>query len=910
MSQATRGKEKAGEELLESIVEAGTKAFDPVAPDRIRPTRIAEFDGLIERTKTLNLLAALNKLIRPDAVPPWLRPKLLEKLTCVPLRPDGVRGTLEFVVSVHPSSTVKVSEAAVPQKRGANITQEALELASKVLSSNPKSVTPERWYSTISAQLLPLLDGNEGLDLTKAASYVIGFGILGRQISGALGTPGYRFLAMRLLGPIQPPPGLDFDQDADAELGDGILSAGRDRVLVPYDDLVTALRRLHSLLLLHPNPNLCKRLLMPIILGLWALASWSAPQPHVAENVCKPALELLKVYLKVAPTPDRILQLIHNLGYPGGYDKSNPEWIYAATEAGLIQIVDARHRAGELSASTSGFSLDTIDQKTSRLLDILLSSISDADISTAFLELLRKWLKSAKGSKRGRIVVNEEDENDPIIQLNEIKTLQAMLERFPEKLATQPKHLLDLVGQILAGSGDALDGNDEVTGVALSLLNVIITAPGFQKSRVDPDALSLIESSLDKISGAPSNLSQTACNLRIVLVYRDELDPASSTTTAPTDRQIEDRKAYSLAISYITEPEAPPPIRVEGLNLISTLITSNSPVLDIPGILVLLSSLISDSDEFIYLRVIKVYTLLCNRHPQSVVRELTDHFLDAKETHPLDARLRFGEALLQVMQRLGETFAGSLAAETGTALLAVAGRRGRRPKTEARQRREARAREKRNREAAEAWGGEVPDLMSGDEQEEEERTRNEALQRIVEGWESKRGSEDVRVRASALSVLGAAVEVSVAGVGREVVTGAVDMCLSVLQLEREVEKGILRRAAVVFMLNFVRALEDAREKGRELGFGFGKTAQEDVMRTLRYVAETDNDGLVVQHARDVVESLESWQVIRLLPAEGSQQAALGGGLRKLAGLEVDPERSLAGQGGSTLKPKLRIEEVE
>jgi len=113
----------------------------------------------------------------------------MEKLTLVPLRPNGVRGTLEFVFSVHPSSTVKVSEAAVPQKRGANITHEALSLASNLLSAPPASVTPEKWYSTIAPQLLVLLDGGEGPELVKAAAYVIGFGILGRKASGAPGSP-------------------------------------------------------------------------------------------------------------------------------------------------------------------------------------------------------------------------------------------------------------------------------------------------------------------------------------------------------------------------------------------------------------------------------------------------------------------------------------------------------------------------------------------------------------------------------------------------------------------------------------------------------------------------------------------------------------------------------------------------
>ncbi|KAL2260458.1 hypothetical protein VTK26DRAFT_5516 [Humicola hyalothermophila] len=196
---------------------------------------------------------------------------------------------------------------------------------------------------------------------------------------------------------------------------------------------------------------------------------------------------------------------------------------------------------------------------------------------------------------------------------------------------------------------------------------------------------------------------------------------------------------------------------------------------------------------------------------------------------------------------------------------------------------------------------------------EEERRRNEVLERIVEGWESKRGSEDVRVRASALAVLGAAVETNVAGLGPSLVARAVDLCVAVLQMEKELEKGILRRAAVMFVMSFVRALDQARQAGKRLGFGFGAEAQEDVLRTLRYVAETDNDGLVVQHARDAVESLENWQVVRLLPPEGKRSGPdrlglLDGGLTRLAGLEVDPERSVRNEEGS--RPKPRIEEVE
>jgi hypothetical protein len=112
---------------------------------------------------------------------------LVAILSTLPLRPDGVRGTLEFVFAVHPSSTVQTSEAAAPQKQGAIITHEALSLASTMLSVPPKRVTPEVWFAGVAPQLLKLLDGNEGPELTKVASYVIGFGILGRKEFGAPG---------------------------------------------------------------------------------------------------------------------------------------------------------------------------------------------------------------------------------------------------------------------------------------------------------------------------------------------------------------------------------------------------------------------------------------------------------------------------------------------------------------------------------------------------------------------------------------------------------------------------------------------------------------------------------------------------------------------------------------------------
>lgn len=132
-------------------------------------------------------IKALNVLIKPGRVSAAVRPHLMRTLTRLPQEAGGVRSSIEFVFSVHPSSTVKSSEAANPQQRGANITMENLKMASNLISSPPEGVNPGVWFRKIAPQLFILLDGEEGPDLVKVAAYIIGFGILGRRKFGVRG---------------------------------------------------------------------------------------------------------------------------------------------------------------------------------------------------------------------------------------------------------------------------------------------------------------------------------------------------------------------------------------------------------------------------------------------------------------------------------------------------------------------------------------------------------------------------------------------------------------------------------------------------------------------------------------------------------------------------------------------------
>lgn len=115
----------------------------------------------------------------------------MQALTSIPLRSDGVRATMEFVFSVHPSNANAKAESVEAQKQGAGITHEAVAVATRLLSSVPASMTPQAWFEGISSQLFDLVDGKDGPDLARTTAQIIGFGFLGKRSLGAPGKGSY-----------------------------------------------------------------------------------------------------------------------------------------------------------------------------------------------------------------------------------------------------------------------------------------------------------------------------------------------------------------------------------------------------------------------------------------------------------------------------------------------------------------------------------------------------------------------------------------------------------------------------------------------------------------------------------------------------------------------------------------------
>ena len=832
----------------------------------------------------------------------------MSALALLPLRERGVQNTIEFVLSVHPSNSTYDGSAG--GQKGSVISHEALNAASRLLSAPPDGMSQERWFSSLAPQLFSLLQGEGEIEMDRAAGFVIGFGILGRKQYGAPGMPGWKAFVQPTLHGIDPATFPIFD-NLTLNTGEPVVTLGVPKVLVSSNEVAKCLRRLTALVNFHPNPALTKRLLRPVLLPLWSLSSWQEENEHIDNRYRKPAMKLLKTFLQLSSighSPETAQQpssatnlslIVQSLMFNGRLEPPDSKWIYARSGDGGIQIQRPGQNEGQQMPD-----LARMDQAADYFIN-LVKGIPDleAELSSLFMGLCTNWLKDGSKNSPSPIlthVESTESSDDIEKRLVEAKILQKMMSEMPGKLVNSSQQVLGLVYQVLSQtiSMDA-SGSEDTIAVAMSLLNMVLTSPNFQETPESKPLLEDIRNSLDLISKKPHlDISSTARNLLMLMRFRTAVKHSQAlASSVQPDQQVEDRKSYNLAMSYLTATDSPPPVRVQGLELISDLVRATSSILDIPALLVLFSSLLQDSEEYIYLRAIKSLVQLSEKHPRAVMKELIDRYVDSNEDYELDQRLRLGEALSKVIESSGRAFTGQIASSVSQGLLSVAGRRGLRPKTEQAQEKGNRQKRKKDKEADEAWDGEVPQL---DELLEEKSPADfDMISQIVLGWESKRGTEDVRIRTSAVSILAAAIESNVAGIGSALVSTIIDLSIHILTLESELEKGILRRSAILLIMRFVRALDSARAEGRKLGFGFVGQSSDDVQRILKYVGDTDNDGLVRRHASDVVESLQAWQMNALLPSHHNQTE-----FQDLAGLSSTP----GNESNSRVRP--RIEEIE
>ncbi|KHJ35390.1 putative protein required for cell viability [Erysiphe necator] len=864
--------------LISKILQSAKQAFDTSTRADLQSQNLQNFNSLIEGIPTQALLPALNLLVQPGRIPERLRENLISTLAQVPLRANGVQDTIEFILSIHPSTN---SINATSTGRTSFITHDALNAISRLLSSHPATISAEAWFNGIAPQLLYLLLGNEGQDLDKVVAYVIGFGILGRKQYGSPGSPGWRAIIEPIYKDISPSNAIVKARSQNFISPDGTEYVELRKVVSTPLNLKNSLKRITSLVTFHPHPFLAGRILSPILYSLWTLSCWPNGNELTENSYRKPAKKLLKMLLHLSSnnkdkTHKSLLNtILENIICERQNEILKRGWKFASVEDGGIQI--------EI-ISASNQIIDDIDlQSMNNAIDFFISLLREntqmsSEVSVLFASLGSKWL--AENSEESHILKTSsnqksmEELDNERVHLIELNVLQKLITELPEKLIENSKQLLEFTYHILNCSNESnySEANYDAIPIALSLLNVTITATSFRITTKNRPLIEMIEKALKTLDERDlGETSRTARNLLMLISLRDTVNSPEPDRSPKEillmDQHLEDKKTYNLALSYITSPESPPPVRVQGLELLSSLLEVNSPIIDVPSFVTILTSILVDEEEYVHLRVIKLLVQLSHKHPKTTIRDIIDRYVDPNEECELDQRLRLGEALHQILQSNTSFFSDEIGKFLCEALLFVGSRRGTRPKTKERH---EKATNKRKIEAEKAWGGPLPQL---DQEIDFAYDEDFAINfQIVSGWESCRGTEDIRIRSSAITILGAALKANLQSIKSQLVSAALDLSIHILSLERDIEKSILRRAAVVLVMNFLQALDSAKADKQSLKFGLTDHGLADVRRIMKYAERTDNDNLVREHCKTVIESLESWSLANsLLPFQ--QQSA-------------------------------------
>ncbi|KAL8706481.1 MAG: hypothetical protein Q9201_000465 [Fulgogasparrea decipioides] len=840
------------------------------------------------------LVTILTSLLHPSC-PDWFRSVISSRLSTLPLRPDGVRQTINFVAEGS-APDASISSERGNQSAGPNISLDALARASKLLTSVPSGMTPDTYLAALAPQLLDLLD-DPAADNRRIAAYIIGNGILSKRKLGSPGTAGWALFAEPILESLNPPV---------------------EKCPVSEKNLKQAIDRLSALVHFHANPGLTKRLVAPILLPLWGLLCYAFENRRV--HWAEQSHQIMSTYMKISVTDSQLLHLSDNLLWKG-----TTLWTFMPGTSGGIEL--RQREPGNIKVIDMNETVKSVDSRVETYSNLLRSAVlTDDQLCKVFTHVSKRWLLgSPSTSNNARLDIWDDNPRDPLKSLVAAKLTQKLLEDYKVTIASSFEGILQLVEPVLTafvnehersaqrlarvskpsllGLGDIIyktsegqgdEESGETVSAALSLLSAVLTSSSGIANDVDTSLLDRVQKSLDSIAKAQSSLdrslSMTAANVLMLLDLHSvsRHSSAGSQLTKDEDVRADERNRHRTALQHLSDEMAP--VRAQGLSTLTDLISQASSILNIPSTIILLISLLQDEDEYIYLAAIRALGILAYKHPRTVVKMLVEQYIDIHEDSTLDVRIKIGEALNKTIQRLGQAFIGEAATTVGESMIAVASRRGDRSKTVSKRERAKWKAEKARRDAEEAWDGEMPEV--DDRKDDEEGKMNEEISKVVEGWADTGREEDIRIRTSALSILGTAIETTVAGLGATITSTAIDCVIAILKLETSAERAILRRAAVMVIMSTVKALDAADERGQQLGFGFAGENLAEVITVLKYVEVADTDEVVVGHVRAVIESLEAWQqksVTGLPRSRAVPESTLSLHVDKIAGLPSRPK---------------------
>jgi hypothetical protein len=925
-------------------------AFSPRTDGKYHDTYLAHYEKILATTLTSRLFPILTTYLQ-QGIPTWLRQRLSKELAMIPLRTHGVRHTVEFLSLSYLSKNSQMPQDAAGGSRSQiPIPLEAITQASRLLASIPAGMDPSEWFTQLAPQLWTLLDGTEGVELSRAAGQIIAGGILNRRSTGAPGTIGWELFARPILRALDP------ECSACTSLRQGTSSG----VMVEERELELALKRVNTIAASWSHSGLLKRLIGPVLLPLWGLMEYAKSRPSLDSTWSTLPRNVITRYFNITCDPKQVDLIATNMFWDGG-----PSWTFGPGSQGGVEI-RARENDKDDMASMGGLftRIGQLDDHVKTFVSLLYEAKVDDDImGDIFSRVTKRWLLTGQAGKVSKTSLMLEDDVDPLASLADAKLSEAMVTKFKDTFARSPRHIMELMSQLLQNfvhqhmakskdlgnskkpnlralknlvkqqsQGHGTDvGSDteseELVSFAISILNTLITSSDFKPEASTSVLISRIVPALQYISQAPSDppISPLLTNASLNLLKI--LQPSATTQKPEDDPLSQHRTTLRTALTDLTSAEAPN--RTWALSVLRKLIhdPTTFPLIDVPSTTyLLLSASVADPESYVHTAAIPVLVDLTVRAPTPTFRILIDAFIDIDERslrlkkeqdiiQALDFRLRVGEILNNFVLQDEYWIRGPNVSTRFSnlkmivdAVLSVASRRGQRKQTLSQRATLEELERKQNEEAEAAWGGPIPNLLDPEAENPVEQRERDALLKIVQGWEDTGIEEDVRVRASSLSILSQVMEKRLELLDQLHVDAGLQMVLQILVIETAAAKAILRRAAVLVAMGLLRGMDELLERGKESAAGMGIRQTEEVEKVMRWLRDEDGDELVRGHAENVVEALETWRMKKLFKLSDEQfKIGASSGLEgNLQGLAVNPTVKAERQGGR----RPIVEEIE
>lgn len=949
--QSTGVQPLVSQRILPDIISAVTQlALCPESSQDTQSRYLGLYSDLMKGIPTSRLLPILTTFLH-QALPSWWKPTLAYELATLPLRPQGIRHTIEFLSLSYLSKDAQISQDASGLETQIPIPLEAVTQAARLLVLPPTGTSQDDWLRQLAPQLWSLLDGENGKELSRAAGQIIAGGILSKKATGAPGTIGWELFIVPLLQSIYPKDNVPSGMKS----GGGI-------VIVEEIHLLQALRRLAVIVKSYSHTGLIKRLIVPLLLPLWSLLAYVTPRPAINKEWSELPEAILARYFSISCDARQVDSIATNMFWDG-----TSTWCFAPGAKGGVEIRGRTEEQCEASKINNIFQrVESIDSTIKRLISLLVeANIADEIIGSIFLQTTKRWLSTDQSTKDTLL----DNSDDPTSALVTAKLSEAMANKFRENFVRSPQHILELMSQLLQnfvtahqnnvkkqtqsrrfdradlhniipkpGSITSTEDNydEEIASFAISILSTLVSSPDFKHTPSTRTVLASSIPSLVYLSQPHPKLPITPLLTNASTSLLHILQPSPSPSQLSTlDPLIKHRETLTTALSELTSPD--PPNRTWALHQVQSLVNDPTafPVIDIPSLThLLLSAALADPESYVHTAAIPLVVDLASKAGKTVIKILLDAFVDIGETslknrkardtaeearaleEALDTRLRVGEVLSRLVgenefwnnTRITQAAKRKVIERIVEMCLSLASRRGQRTNTLSTRIAIATEEKRIQSEAETAWNGPIPNLLDPDDEDNaHDRRDRDALLRIVQGWENTGVEEDVRIRVSGLSILSIVFEHRLGMLSQSIIDAALQSVFLVLTMEGGDEKAILRRAAVLIVLGILKGLGAALERETDVGVSLGIKAQEEVKRVLEWIGSEDGDEMVRDHAGTVLEGLETLSMKKVYKIRG-EGLKMGPdlGLGQLRGLDISP----IVDDGKQEKRRLVIEEIE